>query len=80
MAKIIIQVLSKMLNTKIACTDNKTTILHGGTLGNVKLITGECKTATGRIIPYKIVSKTQEKWERPGDPDSWHREYDLYKR
>ena len=30
-------------------------------------------------IPYKAVLKTQKKWERPGDPDSWRREYDLYR-
>jgi len=43
------------------------TPLHGGTLGDVKLIEG------------KFVKKTQKKWERHGDPLSWRREYDLYK-
>ena len=29
-------------------------------------------------MPYEIVSKTQKKWERYSDPDSWRREYDFY--
>ena len=48
----------------------KVTQLHGGTVGDVKLITG--------IAGDKIVLKTQHKWERYGDSDSWRREYDLY--
>ncbi|MCL2003636.1 MAG: aminoglycoside phosphotransferase family protein [Oscillospiraceae bacterium] len=43
--------------------------LHGGTLGDVRLI-----TANG--TPF--VWKRQKKWERHGDPGSWRREYDLY--
>ena len=29
-------------------------------------------------MPEKVVLKTQKKWERYNDPDSWRREYDLY--
>ncbi|MCL2030615.1 MAG: aminoglycoside phosphotransferase family protein [Oscillospiraceae bacterium] len=43
--------------------------LHGGTLGDVRLI-----TANG--APF--VWKRQKQWERRGDPGSWRREYDLY--
>jgi hypothetical protein len=43
--------------------------LHGGTVGDVRSFT------TGDV---KAVWKTQKKWERPGDPESWRREYDLY--
>jgi len=32
----------------------------------------------GEKLPYKIVFKTQKKWERPGDLNSWRREYDFY--
>ncbi|MCL2637173.1 MAG: aminoglycoside phosphotransferase family protein [Oscillospiraceae bacterium] len=46
----------------------KITQLHGGTVGDVKLI--ECE---------KAVLKTQKKWGRSFDFDSWRREYDLYK-
>ena len=78
MNKTIIQVLSKILKTNIISADYKTTQLRGGTVGDVQLVTGECITGDGRILPYKIVSKSQKKWERIGDPDSWRREYDLY--
>lgn len=57
---------------------NKTKSLKGGTLGDVRLVSGMAKTAGGRKLPYRFVLKTQKKWERPGDPDSWRREYDLY--
>ena len=70
--------LSKMLDTEIVNADCKSTQLHGGTVGDIQLITGDCEAADGRVIPYKIVLKTQNKWERHGDPHSWRREYDLY--
>lgn len=73
------QVLSKMLGTKIICVDFQAKQLHGGTLGDVQLVTGNAKTSDGEKLPYKIVSKTQKKWERYSDPDSWRREYDFYK-
>ncbi|MGB4658926.1 MAG: aminoglycoside phosphotransferase family protein, partial [Mobilitalea sp.] len=39
---------------------------------------GVARTTGEKEIPYKIVYKRQQKWERYGDPDSWRREYDLY--
>lgn len=78
-AETLIQALSKMLNTKIIGVDFQTKQLHGGTMGNVQLVTGNAKTIDGGKLPYNIVSKTQKKWERYGDPDSWRREYDFYK-
>jgi tRNA A-37 threonylcarbamoyl transferase component Bud32 len=53
--------------------------LQGGTLGDVRLVEGTAVTQNGDEVPYKVVWKTQKKWERPGDPGSWRREYDLYK-
>jgi len=47
--------------------------LHGGSVGFVELMTG---TIGGE--PFRTVVKTQKRWDRPGDPDSWRREYDLY--
>ncbi len=76
--EILTQVLSKMLGTEITNVDFQVTQLHGGTLGDVQLITGNATTVDVRKLPYQIVSKTQKKWERYGDPDSWRREYDLY--
>jgi hypothetical protein len=47
-------------------------------LGDVRLVTGVAETAEGDRLPYQVVWKKQDKWERPGDPDSWRREFDLY--
>lgn len=77
-AETLIQVLSKTLNTKIICVDFQTKQLHGGTVGDVQLITGNAKTIDGGKLPFKIVSKSQKKWGRYNDPDSWRREYDFY--
>ena len=72
-------VLNKMLDTKVIRDDYQTKQLHGGTLGDVQLITGIAETADGEKLPFKVVLKTQKKWERHGDSDSWRREYDFYK-
>lgn len=71
-------VLSKMLGTNIIHADYKTIQLHGGTLGDVQLVTGAAENTDGEKLSYSIVLKKQKKWERYGDPDSWRREYDLY--
>ena len=73
------EVLTKMFGTKIVRADFKSKQLHGGTVGDVRLVTGNAETADGRKLPYKLVLKAQKKWERCGDPCSWRREYDLYK-
>jgi len=70
--------LSKMLGVKITGADHQTGQLHGGTLGDVRLITGVAQTADYKELPYSVVLKTQKKWDRYGDPHSWRREYDLY--
>ncbi len=74
----ITQVLSKQHCKTITHADYQTKQLHGGTLGDVKLVTGVAKAEDGSELPFKLVRKVQKKWERPGDPDSWRREYDLY--
>lgn len=71
-------VLSKILGKIISRADYQIRQLQGGTLGEVRLVTGMAETSDGEILPYKVVWKTQKKWERHGDPDSWRREYDLY--
>jgi hypothetical protein len=71
-------VLSKMLGRKICAADFFIKQLHGGTLGNVNLVSGTARTSDGENLPYQVVRKTQHKWERYGDPGSWRREYDLY--
>ncbi|MBO9607079.1 MAG: aminoglycoside phosphotransferase family protein [Paenibacillaceae bacterium] len=67
-----------MLGTKIIGVDFQMKPLHGGTLGDVQLVTGNATSDDGGKFPFKIVSKTQKKWERYSDPDSWRREYDFY--
>jgi thiamine kinase-like enzyme len=74
----LILVLSKLLGTTIIRADYQTKQLQGGTLGDVRLVTGMTETIDGEKLSYNVVLKIQKKWERPGDPDSWRREYDLY--
>lgn len=71
-------VLSKMLSAKIIRASYQTKQLQGGTLGDVRFVTGMAESIHGKKLPYKVVLKIQKKWERPGDPYSWRREYDLY--
>ncbi|MGM1049289.1 MAG: aminoglycoside phosphotransferase family protein [Bacillota bacterium] len=71
-------VLSKILDKTIIRADYQLKELQGGTIGDVQLVTGMVETSDGESLPYKVVWKTQKKFERYGDPDSWRREYDLY--
>lgn len=71
-------VLTKMLGKPIQHANCQTKQLQGGTLGDVRLITGMAETEDGDKVLYKVVLKIQNKWERYGDPGSWRREYDLY--
>ena len=66
-----------MFDKKIISADYETEQLQGGTIGDVKLIFGICETADREKLPYKIVLKIHKKFERPGDLNSWRREYDL---
>ena len=74
----LVLVLSKMLGKNVARAHFQAEQLAGGTVGDVRLVTGSAETADGDILPYKVVLKVQRKWERGGDPGSWRREYDLY--
>lgn len=73
------EVLRKMLGADITCADFTDIQLQGGTVGDIRLVSGCAETIDGEKLPYKIVLKIQKKWERYGDPDSWRREYDFYK-
>ena len=77
-AKTLTDVLCKMLGSSVTNAEYKTKRLHGGTVGEVRLVTGVAVTAGGEKLPYNVVLKIQKKWERYGDPNSWRREYDLY--
>lgn len=82
MTKIKMQTLTHVLNQyfkkNIIVADYHTTTLHGGTVGNVNLVTGTAETEDGQKFPYQLVLKVQKQWERYNDPGSWRREYDLY--
>ena len=71
-------VLCKIFGAVIKNATYKSRQLHGGTLGDVRLVTGNAETIDGETLQFKVVRKTQKKWERYGDPGSWRREYDLY--
>ena len=71
--------LNAMLGSEAHVIDCQAQPLKGGTVGQVRLITGMAQTAEAGRLPFRLVQKTQRKWERPGDPDSWRREYDLYR-
>jgi hypothetical protein len=70
--------LSKKFDKQIVNTDQQEKPLQGGTLGDVRLISGIAETADGEKLPFDMVHKKQKKWERFGDPLSWRREVDLY--
>ncbi|MCL2499114.1 MAG: aminoglycoside phosphotransferase family protein [Defluviitaleaceae bacterium] len=72
------KVLGKKTGAEVIRASFNESELQGGTLGDVRLVKGEVEIAAGDLLPYKVVWKTQKKWERPGDPLSWRREYDLY--
>ncbi len=76
--KTLIHVLSEMLGVNVINATYQTKHLHGGTLGDVRLVTGIAEVGDGEELPYNVVLKIQKKWNRYGDPDSWRREYDLY--
>jgi len=73
-----IKALIAMLNKPVVSFECEEAPLDGGTVGDVRLISGNAVTDIGEKIPFKMVYKTHEKFERAGDPDSWKREYDLY--
>ncbi|MCL2007459.1 MAG: aminoglycoside phosphotransferase family protein [Treponema sp.] len=70
-------VLHELFKEDIIDMSHETEELHGGTVGSVHLISGNAKTLKGDY-PYNVVLKISKKWERPNDPPSWRREYDLY--
>ena len=76
--KTLLHVLSKALGGTVTHTVHQTKQLHGGTLGDVKLISGMATASKGAEMPFNVVVKKQKSWKRHGDPGSWRREYDLY--
>ena len=78
-SNILNHVASKILSKTITHTTHTSRQLQGGTVGDVQLLSGTAHTADGEALPFHVVLKTQKKWERWRDPNSWRREYDFYK-
>jgi len=78
MKEALLRALSLSLGKEILRADAAWRQLQGGDVGDVRLIEGLAQTADGEELPYRLVLKTQKKWERYADPASWRREYDLY--
>ena len=74
----LLRALSNKFGKKIIGADFGERILDNGSLGDVRLVTGNAETESGNKLPYSIVLKIQKKWERNFDPGSWRKEYDLY--
>ncbi len=70
--------LSNLFGKRMTCAAYEAQVLDGGTLGDVRLISGQAADEKGRKETFKLVYKAQKKWMRLGDPPSWRREYDLY--
>ena len=70
--------LNNYLGQEVKAYTCEKEVLHGGTLGQVELLSGEATLFDGKKLPYKIVHKTQKKWARFFDADSWKREFDLH--
>jgi len=67
-----------MFGTELIGAEYNSKCLHGGTVGEVRLVSGVAVTDGGEKQSFNVVQKIQKKWERHGDPGSWRREYDLY--
>ncbi|MFV0399682.1 MAG: phosphotransferase [Oscillospiraceae bacterium] len=72
------EALRTLFGREITDADWESVQLQGGDVGDVKLLTGVAKSVDGDSLPFRIVHKVQKKWARPGDENSWRREYDLY--
>jgi thiamine kinase-like enzyme len=70
--------LSRKAGKLVVNAEHQEKSLQGGTLGDVRLVSGIAETESGEKLPFDVVHKKQKKWERSGDPLSWRREYDLY--
>ena len=76
--KSLLKALTEMLGTDVDAVRYSTQVLQGGTVGEVLLLSGDAQTTRGSS-PFSLVLKIQKEWYRHGDPDSWRREYELYR-
>lgn len=71
-----LRALSVYFGEKITQATKQTEELHGGTVASVFLVQGSALTSSKGEQPYQMIWKYTKKWDRPGDPLSWRREYD----
>lgn len=71
------KIVEKAYDKSISTLEYKIKELQGGTLGEVRLVSGTARSVQGEDFSYRIVWKTQKKWNRIGDANSWRREYDV---
>lgn len=74
----LLSVIRKLSGRNVNGVEFRLEQLQGGTLGDVKLVSGQATDEYGLKLPFQVVWKTQGKWQRPFDKNSWRREYDLY--
>ena len=72
------QIVTNQFSKHVISINSQTSTLHGGTVGQVSLVSGSAILQDGTNQLFKYVLKEQKKWQRPADPDSWRREYDLF--
>ncbi|QVK20831.1 aminoglycoside phosphotransferase family protein [Mycoplasmatota bacterium] len=70
-------VIGKMYKEEVEILSFNINENKDGTLGEIYLISGECKTSAEKLN-YDIALKIQKKWSRFGDPESWLREKNIY--
>ncbi|XMB67144.1 aminoglycoside phosphotransferase family protein [Mycoplasmatota bacterium zrk1] len=70
-------IIGKMYKEEVEILSFNVNENKDGTLGEIYLISGECKSAV-KVLNYDIVLKIQGKWSRFGDPESWLREKNIY--
>ncbi|MCL2708264.1 MAG: protein phosphatase 2C domain-containing protein [Defluviitaleaceae bacterium] len=69
--------LSAKQGAKTDCASFRVERLQGGNVGDVFLVTADAPLCA-ETARHKLVLKSQRRWERFGDLNSWRREYDLY--
>lgn len=73
----LMEVLQRALGAQVDDVEWTVETLQGGDVGDVYRVAGLAQTQAG-ALPYSVVLKVQKQWNRPGDPGSWRREYELY--
>ena len=74
----LLKALGTMLGENVNDAAYSVEVLQGGTVSDVVKVSGSA-TSNSAGCPFDMVVKTQRKWDRFGDANSWRREYDIYR-